>query len=292
MTSPADSAWVLQARQAHVEEMSRIPRPGLSHVRDLSAAGLPARLYLPDTRVVLPILVYFHGGGWILGDVESYDPVARTLALMCGAAVLSVDYRRPPEHPFPAAIDDAEAAVRWVTANAEALGVDEHRVGVAGDSAGGQIAAATVLRLAANTDAPSLAVQLLVYPALDLREAPPVDSSFYTEAARRMLDRMFTLYLGEIDRTRFEASPLLTTDLSGLPPTVLVTAEHDPLREQGEEFARRTRAAGVSTSLVFGHGLAHGFLGREPNPDSPLSAINRAGQHVRKALTAEPDRIR
>jgi acetyl esterase len=236
------------------------------------------------------VLVYFHGGGWVLGDVDSYDPVARTLALACAAAVVSVDYRRPPEHPFPAAINDAEAALRWVTANADTLGVDPTRIGVAGDSAGGQIAAATALRLAASDDAPDLAVQLLVYPALDLRAAPPAGPSSDAEATRALLDRMFALYLADTDRTQPEASPLLAPNLDALPITVIVTAEHDPLREQGEEFGRRTHAAGVPTSLIFGRGLAHGFLGREPDPGSPASAIYRAGRHVRDAFTVEADR--
>ncbi|MGW8437841.1 alpha/beta hydrolase [Nocardiopsis sp. NPDC055879] len=291
---PPTPDWVYEARQAHVKDMAVLPRPDLAQVRDLVIAGLPVRLYVPDTTAHLPVLVYFHGGGWILGDVESYDPAARTLALACGAAVISVDYRRPPEHPFPAAVDDAETVVRWVATEAGTLGLDASRVGVAGDSAGGQIAAATALRLTASSDAPRLAVQLLIYPALDLTAAPstPEGNPSANDPTRRLLEQMFTLYLGDTDRTRPEASPLLASDLEGLPTTVVVTAEHDLLRGQGEQFARRTLAACVPTSLVFGRGLAHGFLGREPDLNSPASAANRAAQHVREALTAEPDRTR
>ncbi|WP_150256134.1 alpha/beta hydrolase [Nocardiopsis deserti] len=285
---PSTDAWVRQVRQAHTEEMARLPRPALARVRDLTVAGLPARLYLPDAAAVLPVLVYFHGGGWVMGDVESYDPVARTLSRACGAAVLSVDYRRPPEHPFPAAIDDAEAAVRWTAANAAALGLDASRMGVAGDSAGGQIAAAIALRLASSAEGPRLAAQLLVYPALDLRAAPGTTQgpSAASEAARRLLNRLFDLYMGPADRTLAEASPLLASGLEGLPATVVVTAEHDPLRQQGEEFARRTLAAGASTSLVFGRGLAHGFLGREPFDDPDPSITGRFGRLVHGALRA------
>ncbi|WP_435107127.1 alpha/beta hydrolase [Nocardiopsis synnemataformans] len=285
---PPTPDWVYEARQAHVKDMAVLPRPDLAQVRDLVIAGLPVRLYVPDTTAHLPVLVYFHGGGWILGDVESYDPAARTLALACGAAVISVDYRRPPEHPFPAAVDDAETVVRWVATEAGTLGLDASRLGVAGDSAGGQIAAATALRLTASGDAPRLAVQLLIYPALDLTAAPstPEGNPSANDPTRRLLEQMFTLYLGDTDRTRPEASPLLASDLEGLPTTVVVTAEQDLLRGQGEQFARRTRAVGVPTTLITGHGLPHGFLGREPSIHPETSATGRFGQRTRTAFEA------
>lgn len=285
-------AWVHQARRAHVKEMARLPRPGLARVRDLVVAGLPARLYLPRATERLPVLVYFHGGGWVLGDIDSYDPAARTLALASDAAVLSINYRRPPEAPFPAAVEDAEAAVHWTFAHATALGLDPARIGVAGDSAGGQICVATALRLAASSDGPQLALQLLIYPALDLRAAPPVQAgaSPGDGATRRLLERMFTLYLGETDRSHPEASPLLAPDLARLPTTVMVTAEHDLLRPQGEEFAHLTREAGVDTTLFTGHGLAHGFLGREPSADQPTSLTRRFGRQVATVLNREDAR--
>lgn len=280
------ATWVHQARRAHVEEMARLPRPDLARVRDLTAAGLPARLYLPSTTERLPVLVYFHGGGWVLGDIDSYDPAARTLAVASGAAVLSIDYRRPPEDPFPAAVEDAEAAVRWTFANASTLALDPVRIGVAGDSAGGQICVATALRLAASPDSPKLALQLLIYPALDLRAAPPAQAETFPEdgATRRLLERMFTLYLGEADRSHPQASPLLAPDLARLPTTVMVTAEHDLLRPQGETFAHLTQEAGVATTLFTGHGLAHGFLGREPSADLPTSMTSRFGRQVATEL--------
>lgn len=279
--------WVRQARRAHIEEMAQLPRPRLARVRDLTVAGLPARLYMPSTNGRLPVLVYFHGGGWVLGDIDSYDPVARALALAGSAAVLSIEYRRPPEDPFPAAVDDAEAAVRWTFANASVLGLDPDRIGVTGDSAGGQICVATALRLAASPDGPEPALQLLIYPALDLRAAPPTQAgaSPGDGATRRLLERMFTLYLGEANRSHPEASPLLAPDLTRLPTTVMVTAEHDLLRPQGEEFAHLLREAGVVTTIFTGHGLAHGFLGREPSAELPTSLTSRFGRQVATELS-------
>lgn len=182
LAEPAEPGrGVAHARRAHAADLARSPRLPVGAVKDLrvdGAAGpLPARLYLPAAGArapggPAPALVYFHGGGWILGDVDSYDPVVRALTRASGVAWVSVGYRRPPEDPYPAAVDDAVAAVRWVAARAAALGLDPARIGVAGDSAGGQIAAAAAGRLRAPGPARP-ALQVLLYPALDLRRVPP-----------------------------------------------------------------------------------------------------------------------
>ncbi|TDE21388.1 hypothetical protein E1289_31170 [Actinomadura sp. 6K520] len=167
----APGRGVQDARRELAADLARSPRPPVGTVKDLVLDGpagpLPARLYRPSSGGPAPALVFFHGGGWVLGDVESYDPVVRALTLASGAAWVSVDYRRPPEDPYPAAVDDAVHAVRWVAGHAAGLGLDPARIGVAGDSAGGQIAAAAAGRLRAPGPARP-ALQVLLYPALDL----------------------------------------------------------------------------------------------------------------------------
>ncbi|WP_412517815.1 alpha/beta hydrolase [Actinomadura madurae] len=281
---------VEDARRAHAADLARSPRPPAGTVQDLvvdGAAGpLPARLYRPAWDGPAPVLVYFHGGGWILGDVDSYDPVVRALAAASGVAWVSVGYRRPPEDPFPAAVDDAAAAARWVVANAAGLGVDAGRVGVAGDSAGGQIAAAAAGRLRhAGPARPVL--QVLLYPAVDLREAPPpLPDPDGLDFGPSRIDRALRAYLRDTDRTLPEVSPLLDPDPATLPPAVIATAEYDRLRPQAETHAARLRAAGVPVTLVPGTGLDHGFLGWGSFARRPAAAIAGIGAAVHRALTA------
>ncbi|WP_067472711.1 alpha/beta hydrolase [Actinomadura hibisca] len=285
---------VVEARRAHAADLAALPRPPVERVRDLvldgPGGGLPARLYRPRGAGPMPVLVYLHGGGWVLGDVESYDPVVRALVAASGVAAVSVDYRRPPEDPFPAAVDDAVAAVRAVTALARGvpeLGLDAGRVGVAGDSAGGQIAAAAALRLRGTG---LLVLQVLVYPALDLREVPPdppdPDGLDFGPSG---VGRVLALYLGGADPSLPEASPLLAPDLSGLPPAVVAVAEHDRLRPQGLDYAQRLRRAGVPVTLLDEAGLDHGFLGWGSFARRPAAAVARLGAAVTAAFAAEPD---
>ncbi|MFG2001425.1 alpha/beta hydrolase [Spirillospora sp. NPDC048911] len=290
---PPGRRTISELRKEHAADLAALPRPEVGAVKDVTIDGpggpLPARLYRPAHPVQagaddpLPCLVYFHGGGWVLGDVESYDPVARALTLACGVALLSVDYRRPPENPFPAAVDDAVAAVRWTAANARDHGLDRARLGVAGDSAGGQIAAAAAWRLRDRHLAPAL--QLLVYPAVDLRDVPPdlPDPDGLT-FERSGVDRILTLYLLGTDRTMPEVSPLLAADLTGMPPTIIATAEHDRLRPQAERYAARLTESGVDVTLLTGTGLDHGFLGWGSFARRPAEAIAGIGAAVRAAF--------
>ncbi|MBD2899642.1 Acetyl esterase [Actinomadura sp. RB99] len=288
-----DTARAIEdARREHAADLARSPRPPVAIVRDVTVDGpagpLPARLYHPGGDRPAPAMVYFHGGGWVLGDVDSYDPVVRALALASGVAWLSVGYRRPPEHPFPAPLDDAVAAVRWTTAHAGRLGLDPARIGVAGDSAGGQLAAAAAALL--RTAGPARPVlQLLVYPALDLRDVPPAppdpDGLPWPPSNVR---RALRLYLDGADPARPEVSPLLDPDPRGLPPAIIATAEHDRLRPQAEDHAGRLRAAGVPVTLITGTGLDHGFLGWGSFARRPARAVDRIGAAVRAALTAPP----
>lgn len=285
---PPGRRRLAEVRAQAVQELARLPRPAVDHVKDLTLEGpagpLPARLYrhgaAPDPA---PGLVFFHGGGWIFGDMDSYDPVARALTLACGVAVVSVDYRQPPEAPFPAPVDDATVAYTFVREHAADLGLDPERLGIAGDSAGGQLAAAASWRLHAVPGAP--AAQVLVYPAVDLRDVPadPPDPDGLPIPPNG-LDRVLELYLRDTDRTRPDVSPLLAPDLAGMPPTVIATAEHDRLRAQGEAYAARLREAAVPTTLIAGTGLDHGYLGWGSFARRPSEAIAELGAAVHTVL--------
>jgi acetyl esterase len=206
--------------------------------------------------------VFFHGGGFVFGDLDTHDGVCRLLCRHAGAHILAVDYRLAPENPFPAAVEDARAALDWAFANAGRLGADPCRIGVSGDSAGGNLAA-VVSQLAARDGGPAPVLQLLIYPAMDStgrhrsRELF-ADGFFLTKAHIEWFE---THYLGA-DRARGldpRVSPLLAEDLSGLPPTLVVTAAFDPLRDEGEAYAEALRAAGTPARVRRFPGLIHGF---------------------------------
>ena len=231
-------------------------------VRDLPVGDLSGRLFVPTRATARgPLLVYFHGGGWVYGDLDSHDPACRFLAERSGVRVLSVDYRLAPEHPFPAAYDDALAAYRWVVERAPSLGADPARLGVGGDSAGGTLAATTAVA-AAREDLP-LAFQLLIYPGTDMTTK---------SESRRMFGRGFYLtdefmdiakghYLPDASRWADpEASPLLGDVPPGLAPAYVATAGFDPLRDEGEAYARRLADAGAEVELRRFPDQIHGFI--------------------------------
>jgi acetyl esterase len=242
---------------------ARLPLTTAEHRIDGPAGPIPARLYVPDAAPApAPLLVYFHGGGWVQGSIESHDPSCRLLAHLAGVRVLSVDYRLAPEHPFPAGVHDAVAAYRWAVREAPRLGADPARVAVGGDSAGGNLA--TVVALAARDDdaLPDPAFQLLIYPVCDVAEkAASVarfgDGFFLTE---RSMDWCTDQYVPNgADRSDPRVSPLRAPDLAGLPPAHVATSRADPLRDEGEAYAARLREAGVPVS-VQRHGQLHGFF--------------------------------
>lgn len=227
---------------------------------------LRARLYVPLDRGEAtagdPLLVYFHGGGFVAGDLDSHDHGCRFLAGRSGTRVLAVDYRRAPEHPFPSALDDALAAFAYAVEHAPEFGADPSRVGVGGDSAGGNLAAGVAL-VSARSDRPGAAFQLLLYPWLDLSRKHPsyveYGHGFYLEESE--LDWYRRQYLrDETDALDPRCSPLLAEDLAGAPPAYIATAGFDPLRDEGEAYAQRLRAEGVPVALRRHIGLFHGFL--------------------------------
>lgn len=243
------------------------PPVSVGAVRDVEIEADPplrARHYAPaELGGPHPLLVYFHGGGFLYGDLDTHDGVCRLLCRHAGAHVVAVDYRLAPEHPFPAAVEDARAALAWAHAHAAGLGADPRRVGVAGDSAGGNLAA-VVSQLAARDGGPAPVLQLLFYPVTDFtrrRRSRDLFAEGFLLTDSEM-DWFETNYLGPAKAEAHDprASPLLAQDLSGLAPALVVTAAFDPLRDEGEEYAQMLRAAGTPTTLRRFPGFIHAFV--------------------------------
>jgi acetyl esterase len=275
---------LLRARRAvlHLPELAQA-----AEAEDLLLPGpagtLPARLYRPAGAAAgLPMLVFFHGGGFVFGSLDShYDGLCRALCGEAGALVLSVDYRLAPEHKFPAATLDCAAAMRWAAEQAPRLGADPRRLVVAGGSAGGNLAAVTALRLR-EEGGPKLAGQLLIYPVIDLPAPSPSYRDFaagYHLTAEDMA-WFWQQYLDDpADGAHPYAAPLRAASLAGLPPAHVLTAEYDPLRDEGEAYAARLRAAGVAVEQVREAGMIHGFLAFPTRRAAPV--VRRASNWLR-----------
>ena len=225
---------------------------------------IPARIYTPKklrkADGLAPGLVFFHGGGWVIGNLETHDVVCRKLAHEGEMIVMSVDYRLAPEHRFPAAVEDAVTATKWLAANAKALGVDASRLVVGGDSAGGNLAA--VVSLHARENGPKLAGQLLVYPATDFSRKHPSHSEPETSIllTHTVVTWFMNNYLGDADINDWRASPARARTLADLPPAYVLTAGADPLRDEGDEYAARLKEAGVAVTYRHFPGQFHGFF--------------------------------
>jgi len=244
--------------------------PALAEVRDFSIpaphGAIPARLYRPDGMRLrdglAPALVFFHGGGWVIGNLESHDVACRALAEAGESIVISVDYRLAPEHKFPAAVDDAVTATQWVADNATSLGIDAARLSVGGDSAGGNLAAVVAIS-ARDGKGPALAGQVLIYPATDFAMAHPSHSEpetsvLLTHSVIRWFRDHYLTSAADIHDWR--ASPAKANTLNGLPPAYVLTAGADPLRDEGNEYARRLQDAGVPVTHRSFPGQFHGFF--------------------------------
>lgn len=266
----------------------------VASVRDIAvptrAGVVGARCYLAaDASTPAPVLVWFHGGGFVMGDLDGADAVCRRLANRCDAMVVSVDYRLAPEHPAPAAIDDAWDALTWIAGHADELGADGDRLAVGGDSAGGNLAALVALR-ARDAGGPKLCHQLLVYPATDLtrRRASHRENAggiFEPDA----IEWFYNLYLAGHDPAHPWVSPDAATDLRALPPAVVVTAGHDPLRDEGVDYAARLAEAGVAVEHQHYPGMLHGFFQMAAVTPTAIEAADAACKPVHAALHAAND---
>ena len=252
------------------------------------AGQIPVRIYTATADRKLPGLIYFHGGGFILGTLDSSDRPCRDLAHLSGRVVVSVDYRLAPEHPFPAAVDDACAATKYVLEHAGEFGIDDSQIAIGGESAGANLATVTALKLRQSV-APPLTFQLLVYPQVDFHDDSPsmrefADGHFITSD----LLAYFAGHYFETgqDRRHPDASPL-NADLRGVPPAFVLTAECDPLRDQGEAYARKLREAGVAVTLKRHDGMIHPFFSLAGIIDGGRTAIADAAAALRAASTVQ-----
>ena len=285
---------VESARRVEDEVFSGGDPPAVDFVRDLSIPGpegeIPIRVYRHDgdesrgRGPSAPVLVYYHGGGWVLGTLDSIDGVCRRLARRGECVVVSVDYRLAPEHPFPAAVEDSFAALRWVSERADAFGGDPDRLAVGGTSAGGNLAAATALQARETDDAPDLVRQFLFYPITD----HAFDTDSYAENADGPLltgDDMrwfWDRYLrSEVDGANPYASPLRARDLSDLPPATVLTAGFDPLRDEGIAYAERLADAGVEVRHDHHPDVPHGFLSTSESVAAADEALDEIGEELR-----------
>jgi acetyl esterase/lipase len=268
------------------------PAPSLPRIEDIRipapAGTIGARVYDPAGAGAppRPVLAYFHGGGWVQGDLETHHGLCARLALRSGALVVSIDYRLAPENKFPAAVEDCDAAYRWLRAHAGELGGDPARVGVAGDSAGGNLSA-VVSQLAARARTPVPTCQVLIYPAVDF----VLETASHRELEDahiiprdRILWYMEQYLRGEADRADLRASPLRATDLAGQPPTLVVTAGFDPLRDEGRAYADRLRAAGVDVVYREYPGQIHAFVSLTKAIPQGLACTMEIGDYLRQHL--------
>lgn len=267
---PYETLTPTEAREMYLaaRPVSQPEPPEIASVKALTIPGpagdIPARLYKPMTLRqsdgLSPCLVFFHGGGWVIGNIDSHDVVCRTLADEGQLVVISVDYRLAPEHRFPAAVEDAIAATEWISKNTRQLGIDASRLFVGGDSAGGNLAA--VVAIHAREAGPKLAGQVLIYPATDFAMTHPSHSEPETSALlTHTVIRWFRdHYLGASDGQHWKASPARANKFAGLPPAFVLTAGADPLRDEGDEYAKRLGEAGVPVVHRTYPGQFHGFI--------------------------------
>ncbi|MGX4734341.1 alpha/beta hydrolase [Kitasatospora griseola] len=291
-TPPLYTCTLAEARAADLADIRAAagnPEP-VGSVEELTVPGpggpLPLRVYRPERDGRLPVLLYLFGGGWTLGSPDTGDAICRRLTNAVGCVTVSVGYRLAPEHPFPAAVHDVIAGAEWIAANAAELGVDPERIAVGGDSAGGNLAAALTLA-ARERGGPALRHQLLVYPNTDhAADTPSVrehdDPLLFN---RRSVAWYWGHYLADpADGADPLASPLRAPSLAGLPPATVITAEYDPLRDEGEAYARALRAAGVPVELRRYDGMPHGFFAMAGVLDDGRDAQRHAADRLREAL--------
>ncbi|MCP9272794.1 alpha/beta hydrolase [Mycolicibacterium arenosum] len=282
-----------EAARQRFRDLPRRPVHEHLRVEDRSIAGVPVRLYWPteetSTTAPPPIVLFFHGGGWVVGDLDTYDGTAREHAVGAGALVVSVDYRLAPEHPFPAAVDDVWAVTQWVAEHGRELGADPNRLAVAGDSAGGNLAA-VVAQLARDAGV-DLALQLLWYPATTWDTSLPSFTE-NADAPILALDAVAEFskwYAGHVNTREAPATliPARSANLAGLAPAYIAVAGHDPLRDDGVQYGELLRAAGVAAEVHNAQTLVHGYLGYAGIVPAATEATDRGLAGLRAALHSD-----
>ena len=301
---PAAEAWldrlakmgtppVYQLTPAQAREARILPSdgPDVYRVDDMQAAGpegpIPLRLYWPSDAANLPILVWYHGGGWVVGDLESGDATCRRLANLAQCIVINVDYRLAPEHPYPAAVDDAYAAVVWAAQNAPRFRGDASRIAIGGDSAGGNLAA-VVAQLLRDRGGPPIVRQVLIYPVCDGAMSTP---SFHENDRYGLTPQSMAYYWAHYcppgtDRMQPGASPAYAKSLAGLPPAHVVTCEYDPLRDEGNAYAEALRAAGVPVDAEEMAGQIHGSFNNAHAFPRAMQAVETVAAALKAAFEA------
>lgn len=276
----AGQSWVVgEPELVATVETRKIAGPG---------GDIPIRVYWPERTNDTPIVVYYHGGAWVRGNLDTHDNTCRSIARRTPAIVVSVEYRKAPENPFPAGLDDAWAALQWVARGASELGGDRRRIAVAGDSAGGNLAAAISI-MARDRGRPKILHQALIYPATNLAD---LDTDSHRDFAhgylltRETIEQARDVYVPDLDdRTDPRVSPLLAGRFGGLPSATIITAGFDPLRDEGEAYGERLREAGVDVEIVRFVDVVHGFVGMDGVMPQASEALDRVAAGLRRAFT-------
>ncbi|QRG69230.1 alpha/beta hydrolase [Brevibacillus choshinensis] len=276
-------------RTAGLQALSGEPKPLAkveSRMIPVEGGEIELRIYTPEGPGTFPLFVYFHGGGWVIGDVETVDTVCRNIAHESECVVASVNYRLAPEHKFPVPVEDCYTAVQWVSEHAQEINGDASRLAIGGDSAGGNLAA-VISQLAKERTGPAISLQVLVYPVTQVG----CDTESYRENGEGYFltaDSMqwfFQQYLNaDEEKSDVRVSPLLAADLSGLPPALVITAEYDPLRDEGEMYAERLKQAGVPVELTRYDGMIHGFFWMAGIMDQGAEAISQVSNRLRSVF--------
>jgi len=280
---PYDEMSAPDAREAY--KATNIPSTEVVYeIRDVDADGVPCRLYRPSANTNIGLLVYYHGGGWVIGDLDTHDGICRSLANKSGHAVLAVEYRLAPEHKFPAAVDDSITALKWAHNNAMKLGIDSNRIAVGGDSAGGNLAA-----VVAQQQVVPLKFQMLIYPCVDASMSFPsiienVNGPLLTSSLMSWFHHNYLRDKNDVQNLK--ASPMLASDdvLKQMPPALVVTAQFDPLRDEGEAYGKRLVENGVNTTITRFNGQFHAFFSMLEILDDAEVAHWQAASLLRKYL--------
>lgn len=245
--------------------------------------SIPIRIYSNTKEANLPILVYYHGGGWVVGDLETHDGICRLLAKSAKVLVASIDYRLAPEHPYPIPLEDSYNALLWMAEHGQSIGGNPQKIAVGGDSAGGNLAAAVALK-ARDENGPTISYQALIYPVADLSKLTTISYENFKEGfflTRDMMAQYINYYTPEASsRKEGYASPLLTESVEGLPPALVITAGFDPLRDEGEQYGERLKAADIPTTITRYKGTIHGFFGLEALGKPGVVAIQEVGDKL------------